>query len=158
MKFKDLKDLEYHYVTRIEKGHHTADDYINLIILYWDVLFDSGLQFYCINQRIFTQEKISKLDCCLDKLLTRSKNEFPENKEILFWEMFIKENNTYSPCSYKNEISNLVCDEPVLIQFYLYLQCNEHDKDELSDLIDLLNDQNSYRNRYILSHIQQSDG
>ena len=143
------------YKNNISLKNHTENDYINLILLFWNISFDYGLESYCITEKIFTENEISNFSKEIEILFDKAFNEYPDNKELQFWKLHIDDLSTYCECSHKEDMYNLLRIEDFhLPYFYLYVQCDVLNIQELKQLkIILLQEDDSYKKAYILSYL-----
>jgi len=150
-----IKKLHDFHVEGIKSPNKNVEDYISLIILYWDVSQDYGLNSHCISNNIFTGNYIKTFPEKIRQLMIEAKNEFSNNKEILFWEIYIDENQNFSPCTNKDKVLALICDNFLLPFFYLDIQCGVYNNiDKLELLKKELNFANdSYKKFYLLSYL-----
>ncbi|WP_340077894.1 hypothetical protein [Leptobacterium sp. I13] len=155
-KVDNIKNFIETYENNISSKRGSIDDYINLILLYWNISFDYGIESYCITHNIFTKEDIQIFPSKSETLLNDSLKKYPKNKELLFWKMYIEELNSYSYCIYKDEILRLIQDSEFLLPyFYLKVQCNIINEKELKKLkLTLLSERDSYKKEYILSYLK----
>lgn len=152
----DLGKLENIYSEKVASKRGSIDDYVSLILLYWDVYFDYGIQSYCVTNNIFTEKKIMEFDLEIQRLFEDSSVLFSDNSELVFWRMFIEEQKTFSPEMYRNDIIALL-EKPnfLLPYFYLYVQCDIKDRVGLIELKKQLGTkENNYKKHYIFSYLE----
>ncbi|OWW23515.1 hypothetical protein B4Q04_20160 [Zobellia sp. OII3] len=159
MNLKDynIESLVGQYENRISHNEDSSiEDYLNLILLYWNISFDYGLESYCITNDIFSSEEISDFPSKVDRLFSEASKTYPNNKELLFWQMYIEEQNSYSNCKYKDEMLNLIYGHRFLLPyFYLKVQCETIIERELKELKQvLLQEKDSYKKDYVLSYLE----
>ncbi len=143
------------YSNNIKSEFHSFEDYINLILIYWNASFDYGFGSYCITQGIFSEDDILNLPKEVEVLFDKAFSEFPHNKELLFWNIYIYDLSNYSDCFHKSAIQDfLKIEDFFLPYFYFYVQCNIIIKDGIEKLkLDLVNEKSSYKKYYILSYL-----
>jgi len=149
---KESVDL---YRNNISLKNHSVNDYINLILLFWNISFDYGIESFCITEKIFTENEISNFSTVVEKLFSSAFKEFPNNEELQFWKVYIDDLSTYSECSHKEDMCNYISkDNFYLPHFYLYVQCEIINIKQLKQLkIVLLQEDDSYKKSYILSYL-----
>ncbi|NGX85380.1 hypothetical protein [Aequorivita sp. KMM 9714] len=151
----NIKESVNLYRNHINHKEHSVDDYINLILLLWNVSFDYGFESYCIAQNVFTQEEILKFPEDTKKLFNDAFQEYPNNNELLFWKIYTDDLSAYSEGVHKEDICDLLNGDNFLLPyFYFYVQCENLNTKRLSELKrSLINEKDSYKKYYILSYL-----
>lgn len=151
----DIKKSISLYSSNIESKVHSLDDYINLILIFWNAHFDYGFESYCITQGVFEEDEILNLPKKLEVLFDNAFIEFPDNKELQFWKIYLDDLSAYSECSHKSDMEDfLKIKDFYLPYFYMYVQCNILNKKQLEKLkLNLTNEKKSYKKNYMLSYL-----
>lgn len=151
----DIEKIVDLYKSKFDVLEHNHDDYINLILFYWNISFDYGLESYCITNDIFSKKEILDFPQKVEQLFHNISQEYPDSKELLFWKMYIEELNSFSTCLYKKEILELLeHDQFLLPYFYLKVQCETLNLEKVKELkIKLLKENDSYKKYYVLPYL-----
>ena len=132
LNIKESVDL---YRNKISLKEHTVDDYTNLIILLWNISFDHGVESYCISNNVFSENDIINFTIEVEELFNSAFNDYPDNKELEFWKMYIDELNSFSDCLHREKMISLLDDSRFLLpHFYLKVQCDIVNLSELKKL------------------------
>ncbi|WP_306350849.1 hypothetical protein [Flavobacterium sp. '19STA2R22 D10 B1'] len=154
LNFNITKSIDL-YEDRLAQSNYSEDDFINLILIYWNISFDYGTESYCVSHNFFSEKEISKLPLRVEELFKIALQEYPRNLELLFWKIYIDEMILYSPGLYKDRMVDLLKKQEFLLPyFYLYVQCNEQNNLKLVELKkQLMNEDSNYKKMYILSYL-----
>ena len=152
----DIERLIDLYRDQSSLKENSLNNYVNLILFYWDISFDYGLESYCITKNVFSKEEILNFPKKVEGLFENAFKEYPTSKELLFWKMYIKEINSFSSELCKKEILELSDDKFLLPYFYLKVQCGILNSRKLKDLkAKLLKEDDSYNKHYLLSYLEE---
>ncbi|MEO0901462.1 MAG: hypothetical protein AAFY00_05390, partial [Bacteroidota bacterium] len=91
----NLKEMVSLYNKSINTDNNSVEDYINLILIYWNATFDYGFESYCITEGVFTENQILALPKKIDHLFEKASNLYPNNKELKFWKIYIEDLSKY---------------------------------------------------------------
>lgn len=151
----NIKEAVKYYNEKNNLKNRSYDDYINMILLYWSISFDYGLESYCISQNIISEKNILELPNVVKKLINEGLVKFKDDPELKFWELYIDELNSYSVGKNKKEIRDLLkVYDFILPFFYFYIQFDIIEKEQLQILKKrLCNEKDSYKKYYILSYL-----
>jgi hypothetical protein len=153
----------------IEKGNVclkanevSLDDFLDAIILFWNISFDHGLETDCINNRILTQDEILKFPEKVEVLFEKAIEAYPNSSELIFWKLYINEMNLFSEGLHEKRIRQMLNIESFFLpHFYLMVQFNIVDIGKLKSLKNEISTQgkeDSYRNIFLLSYLNEVDG